>query len=292
MPVELVIAPHRRELGPGLSVLRVLPAARRMMVGPFIFLDQMGPIALPPGAGLDVRPHPHIGLATVTYLYEGTITHRDSLGCVQDIRPGDVNWMVAGRGIVHSERSPPEARAPGARLLGLQCWVALPMAEEECDPSFHHHPAASLPGFTDAGVEVTLVAGSGFGLVSPVTVQSPLCHARVDLAAGASLRIEPEHAELAVYVVDGDGSVDGQSVGAGSLATLAPGQPARLEARAATRAFVLGGSGFPERRHVSWNFVSSSEGRIERARADWRDYGRGVFPAVPGDEEFIPLPDR
>ncbi len=291
MPIAQVIGGRRRQLGGDFSVLRVLPAGHRQMVGPFIFLDQMGPITLPPGTGLDVRPHPHIGLATVTYLYEGAIRHRDSLGYVQDILAGDVNWMVAGRGIVHSERSAPEVRASGGRLLGLQCWVALPKSAEECDPSFEHHACAALPGLRRDGFELTLVAGTGFGLQSPVSVQSPLCHARLDLRAGARFVLGPEHEELGVYLVDGALCVDDRHLAPGDLAVLEPGSTVDLVASENTRAFIIGGQRHPEPRLIWWNFVSSSDTRIARAKADWQAYGEPPFSAVPGDPEFIPLPE-
>ena len=290
MPVAEIPSGRRRHLGGDFSVLRVLPAGHRQMVGPFIFLDQMGPLALRAGDGLDVRPHPHIGLATVTYLYEGQIRHRDSLGCVQDILPGDVNWMVAGRGIVHSERTAPEVRASGGRLLGLQCWVALPRPHEECEPSFHHHAAQTLPRLRRDGFELTLVAGTGFGLVSPVVVQSPLCHARLDLQSGARFVLGPEHEDLAVYLVEGALSVDERRLAPGDLAVLEPGTTAQLVATQAARAFVIGGTRHPEPRLVWWNFVASSEARLEQAKADWKAYGQPPFDVVPGDPEFIPLP--
>ena len=290
MSIAEIIRGRRRELGAGVSVLRVLPAGHRQTVGPFIFLDQLGPLELAPGTGLDVRPHPHIGLATVTYLYEGTITHRDSLGYQQDIRPGDVNWMVAGRGIVHSERSPPGLRASGGRMLGLQCWVALPAAQAECEPSFHHYPASTLPVVAGEGVQLTLVAGTGFGRVSPVAVQSPLCFARVDLAAGARYAFGAEHEELACYVVSGGVRAAGRELAPGELGVLEPGAGAELIASSATRLFVLGGARLAERRLLWWNFVATDERRLERAKADWRAYGEPPFPRVPGDEEWIPLP--
>lgn len=290
MPVAEVLRGRRRSIGEGVDVLRVLPAGHRQMVGPFIFLDQVGPANVPPGGGLDVRPHPHIGLATVTYLYEGALLHRDSLGCVQEIRPGDVNWMVAGRGIVHSERTPEGERSHGGPLLGLQCWVALPREREEMEPSFAHHAAATLPTLRRPGVELTLVAGEGFGLRSPVEVQSRLCHARLEMEAGASFLIGGEHEEIGIYCVDGAVEVDGQPLGNGELAVLEPRSAVALRAAGRARLFVIGGDRFPEPRLISWNFVASSEERIERARSDWRAYGRAPFERVPREDDWIPLP--
>lgn len=290
MAVAELIAGRRRSLGDGMDVLRVLPAGHRQTVGPFIFLDQMGPVAFAPGAGIDVRPHPHIGLATVTYLYAGALLHRDSLGCVQEIRPGDVNWMVAGRGIVHSERTPPAVRASGGPLWGLQCWVALTRECAEMAPSFAHHPAATLPVLRRPGVTVTLIAGQGFGLQAPVVVQSPLCHARVDFDAGARWALGAEHEESAVYCVAGALEVDDRTLGPGDLAILEPHSGATLRAREATHAFVIGGGRLPEPRLIWWNFVAASEERLEQARADWRAYGSLPFPHVPGEPDWIPLP--
>ena len=291
MAITEVIEPRRRDLGGGFVVLRSLPAPRRRSVGPFVFVDQMGPVTLPPGQGLDVRPHPHIGLATVTYLYAGAITHRDSLGFVQDILPGDVNWMVAGRGIVHSERSPATSRSRGDSLLGLQCWVALPRELEDCEPSFAHHAAATLPGSAADGVSLTLIAGRAFGLVSPVSVQSPLCHARLDFVRGAHFALAPEHEEIAVYLIDGELEADGRLLSPGELAVLSPDSGVRLDARTAARAFVIGGERLAEPRQLWWNFVATSDERIDRARQAWLAYGEMPFARVPDDPEFIPLPD-
>jgi redox-sensitive bicupin YhaK (pirin superfamily) len=287
--IELVIVGRPRDLG-GLTVRRSLPSMQRRLVGPFVFFDHMGPMALPPGEGLDVRPHPHIGLATVTYLFDGAIVHRDSLGSDRTIRPGDVNWMVAGRGIVHSERSDAEQRSAGAHVHGIQSWVALPLEHEETEPSFVHHPAASLPRVTRDGATLDVIAGSAFGTRSPVTVLSPTLyvHARVD--AGATLAIDEEHAERAVYVVDGAVECDGRTFGSGALLVLRPGAHVVIAAPATApaRLMLVGGAPLEGERHVFWNFVSSSRERIERAKDDWQDER---FPKVPGDEtERIPLP--
>jgi hypothetical protein len=258
------------------------------MVGPFIFFDHMGPVRLPQGEGLDVRPHPHIALATVTYLFDGEIVHRDSLGSHRAIHPGDVNWMLAGRGIVHSERSSPEARRSGVHLHGIQSWVALPSADEEVPPQFDHHPVASIPGVRRESVELTVIAGTAYGLRSPVSVRSPTLYVDARLAAGSRLDVDPEHAERAVYVVEGSIRCDGRTFAAGTMAVFKPGTPVWLEAEAPARAMLVGGAKLEGERHIWWNFVSSSRARIDRAAADWR---AGRFPKVPGDEqEFIPLP--
>jgi hypothetical protein len=257
-------------------------------VGPFIFFDHFGPLQLPPGHGLDVRPHPHIGLCTVTYLLEGEIIHRDSLGSRQVITPGDVNWMTAGRGIVHSERSDDAARARGPRLHGLQLWVALPTAQEEDAPSFAHHPVATLPTLEGEGVKLRLIAGHAYGQSSPVRVLSPLFYVDAQLAKGAALRLPDEHAERALYVIDGAVQTDGVMLQAGELAIFKPDQLVSAEAPAGARLALLGGAALDGPRHIEWNFVSSRAERIARAKDDWR---QRRFPAVPGDEvEFIPLP--
>ncbi|HVU01212.1 MAG TPA: pirin family protein [Polyangiaceae bacterium] len=282
-----VITARERDLG-GFSVRRVLPSPHRRHVGPFVFLDHMGPVALPPGQGMDVRPHPHVNLATVTYLFEGEILHRDSLGSEQPIRPGDVNWMTAGSGIVHSERTPPELRAAGPKLHGLQMWIALPLEHEETRPTFVHHPKASLPKISRDGVNLHVVAGTAYGETSPVATLSPTFYVAADLPAGATLAV-PEHEEAAVYVVDGAIRTNDLNAGTGDLSVFLPGAERNFTATKDTRAVLLGGASLGER-HVYWNFVSSSRERIERAKADWRE---GRFPRVPGDDvEFIPLPDE
>jgi redox-sensitive bicupin YhaK (pirin superfamily) len=287
--VELVVEGRPRDIG-GFAVRRVLPSFRRRLVGPFIFFDHMGPADLAPGAGFDVRPHPHIGLATVTYLFDGAIDHRDSVGSIQTIRPGDVNWMVAGHGIAHSERTSPESRAKGMRIHGIQSWVALPIEAEESEPSFAHHPAASLPRLEIGGATVDVIAGSAFGAQSPVTVSSPTLYAHALLPAGARLAVGAEHPERAIYVVEGAVRCDGCVFPEGTLAVLRPGAEVTLEAETPGRAMLLGGDKLAGERVVWWNFVSSSSERIERAKADWKN---GRFPKIPGDDvELIPLPER
>jgi redox-sensitive bicupin YhaK (pirin superfamily) len=287
--IELVIQGSPRDLG-GFSVRRLLPSSQRRLVGPFIFFDHMGPAQFAAGSGIDVRPHPHIGLATVTYLFEGEIMHRDSLGSAQAIRPSDVNWMVAGRGIVHSERTAPERRAAPHLLHGIQAWVALPREAEECEPSFHHHPASELPASSRAGASLRVIAGSAYGLQSPVRVASPTLYVAAELAAGAELALpsSAEHAERAFYVASGSVSVAADSFSAGSLVVARAGAEVSLRAGEAARVMLLGGAPLAGERQIFWNFVSSSPERIERAKADWQ---ARRFPLVPGDErEFTPLP--
>jgi len=274
----------------GFTVSRVLPSLARKHVGPFYFLDHLGPSDLPAGRGLDVRPHPHIGLATVTYVIEGEIVHRDSLGFEQGIRPGAVNWMTAGRGIVHSERTPSELRKSPSRLHVAQLWVALPTVHEETEPAFHHHPADTLPNVDVDGVQVRVLAGSAYGVTSPVRVFSPLFYAEAELAAGASLRLPDGYEERGVYVLSGDLSFRDTLVAARSLACFQPGGAPCMTAIAPSRVLLLGGARLEGERHIEWNFVSSSLARIEKAKCDWR---AGHFPKVKGDEvEFIPLPEN
>ncbi|MCC2978049.1 pirin family protein [Sphingomonas sp. PL-96] len=287
--VEQVILPPVRDLGDGFTVRRALPSAHRRMVGPFIFFDQMGPAAFRGGEGLDVRPHPHIGLATVTYLLEGEILHRDSVGSVQAIRPGEVNWMTAGSGIVHSERAGPETRAAGGGLFGLQTWLALPADQEEAAPEFAHYKAADIPVIEDAGTRLTLIAGTSDGLRSPVKAFSDLVYADIQLGTGARYQLKGEHVERAIYVVAGAIEVVGQTGGfaTGELVVFKPGAEIIVHAPQGARLMLIGGEPFPERRHIFWNFVSSREDRIEQAKADWRE---DRFAHVPGEQEFIPLP--
>jgi len=287
--IDTIILPPVRDLGDGFQVRRALPSAHRRMVGPFIFFDQMGPVAFGAGHGLDVRPHPHIGLATVTYLLGGEIQHRDSLGVVQTIRPGEVNWMTAGSGIVHSERSGPEVRAAGGSLYGLQTWVALPKAHEETAPAFSHHKAQEIPKTEGEGVSLTLIVGTSDGLRSPVPSFSDIVYADIVLTDGARYRLTAEHDERAVYVVSGTVTVDGQAGGfeAGELVVFKPGAEMVLKASGPARLMLVGGEAFPEPRQIFWNFVSSSGDRIEQAKQDWR---AGRFAKVPGETEFIPLP--
>jgi redox-sensitive bicupin YhaK (pirin superfamily) len=284
------IIPRAHDLG-GFSVRRALPAAARQMVGPFIFLDQMGPAAFAPGRGIDVRPHPHIGLSTLTYLYEGAILHRDSLGIRQPITPGAVNWMTAGSGIVHSEREEAEAMAAPRRMHGLQAWLALPRAEEERAPSFHHHPAASLPVLGDTGFRIHLVAGTGWGAAAPVETHHPTFYADATLAPYAALPLDPEHEERAACISEGAVRIGGQDFPEAQLLVFRAGDAITLQAgEAGARIMLLGGAAMDGPRFIWWNFVSSRRERIEDAKADW---AARRFPGVSGDmEEFIPLPDK
>jgi redox-sensitive bicupin YhaK (pirin superfamily) len=284
--LEAVVVPRARDLG-GFEVRRVLPSTQRQMVGPFIFFDQMGPAELMEGTGIDVRPHPHIGLATVTYLFDGTIVHRDSLGSLQSITPGDVNWMTAGRGIVHSERSDAEIRKKREKLFGIQIWVALPKRYEETEPDFTHYAGATLPVTDGEGKTIRVIAGSVFGKTSPVKTLSSLFYADVTLQPGASLSIAPEHQERAVYLIDGSVDLAGQNFEPGRLLVFSPGDTILVKATDTVRMLLLGGEPMDGPRHLWWNFVSSSQERIEQAKADWK---AGRFAPVPGETEFIPLP--
>ena len=279
--------PRLHDLG-GFTVGRVLPNARRRSVGPFVFFDHIGPAVLGGDQPVAVRPHPHIGLATVTYLWEGAMMHRDSLGSVQEIQPGDVNWMTAGRGIVHSERTPERLRGIDHAFHGLQTWVALPLEHEDAEPSFAHHPKATLPMVNLPGVELTIVAGDGFGQRSPVRVLSETLYVSIDLEAGAQLRIPAEHAERALYPVGGELRLDDEPLPLNTLAVLDAGSEPVLRAIESSRVMLLGGAPLDGPRFVWWNFVSSTRERIEQAKSDWKS---GRFAAVPGETEFIPLPD-
>ena len=287
-PVEIEIVPRSRDLG-GFEVRRALPSGRRRMVGPFVFWDQMGPSVLRPGSGLDVRPHPHIGLATLTYLFRGEILHRDSLGTVQPIRPGAVNWMTAGRGIVHSERTPPELRPTGPELFGIQAWIALPAQHEETAPDFSHHAAADLPLVEDTGLQLRVIAGEAYGSRSPVPTFSETLYVDAALAAGAVLPVEPTHEERALYLVEGAVEIAGRRHEPGRLLVLQPRESLAVKALEDARLLLLGGEPMDGPRFIWWNFVSSRKERIEEAKADWRE---GRFAAVPGDDEFIPLPEE
>lgn len=287
--VETVVMPRASDLGGGFKVMRALPSAQRRMVGPFVFLDQMGPVLLEAGQGLDVRPHPHIGLATVTYLFEGEILHRDSLGSVQPIRPGELNWMDAGRGIAHSERTPPELRTSGLRMSGLQAWVGLPARDEDSEPSFAHHGAGELPVADERGMSLRLIAGEAFGLRSPAAARSPLFYADVTLVPPAGIRVPAEHEERAAYLVAGSIEIDGVAHDAGRLLVFRRGAEIVIRAQTAARLMLLGGEPLDGPRHVWWNFVSSSRERIEQAKEDWR---AGRFAPVPGETGFIPLPEK
>jgi len=281
------LKPRQHDLG-GFTVARVLPHAGRRSVGPFVFFDHIGPAMLGGAQPIAVRPHPHIGLATVTYLWEGVMTHRDSLGSVQDIHPGDVNWMTAGRGIVHSERTPERLRGVDHPFHGLQTWVALPLEHEEAEPSFAHHAKATLPVFDVDGVRLTVVAGHAFGLRSPVKVLTETLYVSIELDAGAVLRIPAEHAERALYPVSGQLQLDDVALPLNTLAVLDPDVEPMLRASSPARVMLLGGAPLDGPRLVWWNFVASRRERIEQAKADWK---AGRFPTVPGDDEFIPLPD-
>jgi redox-sensitive bicupin YhaK (pirin superfamily) len=287
MNPELVIEARQRDVG-GFFVRRVLPATQRKLVGPFIFFDHLCRVDFAPGQGLDVRPHPHIALATVTYLFEGSFLHRDSLGYAQAIEPGEVNWMIAGRGVAHSERTPPELRASGGPLHGVQCWVALPREHEEVEPSFEHYGRDQVPRLTRGGVELSVIAGTAYGERSPVNVLSPTLYVHARMLAGSSLQVDAEHPERALYVVSGSVSWGDAQYGEGMLVVLPRGAELQLTSVQGAEAMLLGGATLAGERHIYWNFVSSSLERIERAKADWQ---AGRFGKVPGDEhEFIPLP--
>src|SRR5512142_1504035 len=282
----LHIVPRVHDLGDGFRVRRALPSRARPSVGPFVFFDHMGPVALAPGQGLDVRPHPHIGLATVTYLFEGEILHRDSLGTVQPIRPGEVNWMTAGRGIVHSERTPPALRAAGPRLSGIQVWVGLPEAQEEAEPSFAHH--ADLPVLEDNGTTVRLILGDLLGMASPVATFSPTFYADVTLTPGRRVALPSDPDERAIYVVEGSVAVGARSLACGEMLVFEAGTEVVAASAGGARFVAFGGAPLEAPRHVWWNFVSSREERIRQAAEDWK---AGRFPRVPGDDELMPLPD-
>jgi redox-sensitive bicupin YhaK (pirin superfamily) len=286
--IELVIAQRRRDLG-GFEVGRVLPFAKRRMVGPFIFFDHMGPVSFQPGFGreVDVRPHPHIGLSTLTYLFEGEITHRDSVGAIQPIRPGEVNWMTAGSGVTHSERFE-TLRAEGGRMNGIQAWIALPVEDEEIAPSFDHHDMDALPTHEENGMWARLIAGSAFGAHSPVKVRSPLFYVHWHLKPGAQGLLPAEYPERAAYVAQGVVEVGGRQFQEGQMLVFEPGQPILFTAVSDAIVMLLGGEPIGPR-FIEWNFVSSSKDRLEQAKADWRA-GRMKLPDAD-DQEFIPLPE-
>jgi len=283
--IALRIKPHEKDLGE-FTVRRVLPAAQRRMVGPFVFFDHMGPAQFPPGSGIAVRPHPHIGIATITYLFEGEIVHRDSLGVVKAIQRGAVNLMTAGSGIVHSERAGDDLHCD-SRLHGIQSWIALPVEDEECEPGFLHYPADALPEVSAPGSTVRVIMGAACGQSSPVKTYSPTLYLECRLEAGSQLDLPDSYDELAVYVVSGELRIEGESYPGGVMAVVAEGRSATVEATAESRFMVIGGSHLGDRT-VWWNFVSSSKDRIEQAKLDWKE---GRFAAVPGETEFIPLPD-
>ncbi len=286
--LELVIVPRARDLG-GFEVRRALPHGRRQMVGPFIFFDQMGPVQFVAGQGIDVRPHPHIGLATVTYLFDGRIMHRDSEGNALEITPGAMNLMTAGRGIAHSERSPAEGRQRGESMFGIQSWIALPQAHEETDPSFQHFDAATLPVVEAPGLWARVIAGSAFGKTSPVGMLSDWLYAELKLEAGASAPFDPDHEERAIYVVEGEVQISGDVFAGPRLLIFRPGDRITIRTTRGARLMLLGGSALEGPRYIWWNFVSSRRERIEQAKEEWKT---GRFRPVPGETEFIPLPDK
>jgi redox-sensitive bicupin YhaK (pirin superfamily) len=282
------------DLGDGFFVTRLLPHMARRSIGPFVFFDYFGPVDFAPGKGIDVRPHPHIGLATVTYLFEGSQMHRDTVGSVQEIKPGDVNWMTAGRGIAHSERTGDDVRAAGHRMHGIQSWVGLPQADEDADPHFQHFGAADLPEHTDKGVTLKMIAGTAFGLTSPVKTFSPIFYADARFETGGGLHYSAEHEERAFLVIEGEVQIGGDAHGVevhgpGAMLALEAGEEVTLYADAPARVMLLGGAPLDGPRHIWWNFVSSSMERIEAAKVDWK---AGRFGTIPGDDrEFIPLPE-
>jgi redox-sensitive bicupin YhaK (pirin superfamily) len=287
--IEQVIVPRARDLG-GFSVRRALPAAGRQMVGPFIFFDQMGPAEFLIGTGIDVRPHPHIGLATVTYLFDGEVMHRDSLGSAVAIKPGELNLMSAGSGIVHSERTSPDQKALGPRLFGIQAWAALPKSHEESTPAFAHYDAARLPRISGEGKTVRLIMGQMFGQASPAEFPHPSFYAEAVLAPGAVLPLDADYDERAIYIASGEIDIAGDTFGAGRLLVFKPGNRISILALSQSRLMLLGGEPMDGPRHIWWNFVSSSKDRIDAAKSDWK---AKRFPFVPGDaDESIPLPDR
>jgi hypothetical protein len=286
--IDTVIVPRVRDLG-GFDVRRVLPSTKRKTVGPFIFFDQMGPVELLDGRGPEVLPHPHIGLATVTYLFSGSIMHRDSLGTVEAIEPGAVNWMTAGSGIVHSERTSQAENPPGSELAGIQTWIALPKPSEETDPSFAHHGADDLPAVDGDGLHARIILGSLFGKKSPVKTFTETVYADVTLIRDARLPIPASIEDRAAYIVSGAVISEGARYEAGSMIVFKPGAEIAVTASEATRIMVLGGEPLDGPRHIWWNFVSSSRDRIEAAKEDWRN---GNFDPVPDDDAFTPLPGR
>ncbi|MCA0420107.1 MAG: pirin family protein [Proteobacteria bacterium] len=286
--IEKVIVPRSHDLG-GFQVRRALPAIGQRMVGPFIFFDQMGPAEFHLGEGLDVRPHPHIGLSTVTYLFDGEIMHRDSLGTALAIKPGAVNLMTAGRGIVHSERTGMEARASGPKLYGIQAWLALPKTHEEVAPEFKHHGAQELPRIVEGGKRINLIMGSAYGQTSPVQFPWDALYAEAVLSPGAILPLDPDYDERAIYIVSGKVDIAGDEFGAGQLLVFKPGDRISILAIDQARVMIVGGEPMDGPRNIWWNFVSSSKERIEQAKHEWKT---GRFDTVPGDEsEFIPLPE-
>ncbi|WP_411820148.1 pirin family protein [Hyphococcus formosus] len=291
---HLIIEPRTRDLG-GFTVGRVLPYAKRRTVGPFIFFDEMGPAQFDPGGGIDVRPHPHIGLATVTYLFDGEIRHRDSLGYDQVIRPGDVNWMTAGRGIVHSERTDEALRKRGQFMHGIQSWVALPLEHERTDPSFHHHPKDTLPEINRDGVSMRLIAGTAFGETSPVETFSPIFYLAAEAQKGASIPLPGDYEERAIYVVDGSVEIDGETHEGGRMVVFDNGHEPTITAIEESRLMLLGGAPIGKR-FIWWNLVATDQSLIEEAKAAWTasaqsNFIDSVFSLPPDENEFIPLPE-
>jgi redox-sensitive bicupin YhaK (pirin superfamily) len=286
--LDLVIVPRLQDLGGGFSVRRALPHSQRQMVGPFIFFDQMGPVEFIAGQAVDVRPHPHIGLATVTYLFDGRVMHRDSEGNAREITPGAMNLMTAGRGIAHSERTPEDARQGTEGLFGIQSWIALPQAHEETDPAFLHFDAASLPTLEDRGVWARVIAGSAFGRTSPVSMLSEWLYVEMVLAQGANAPLDPDQEERAIYVIEGEIDIAGVTFEGPRLLVFRPGERITVQAVRPARLMLLGGAALEGPRYIWWNFVSSRRERIEQAKQDWKT---GRFTPVPGETEFIPLPE-
>jgi redox-sensitive bicupin YhaK (pirin superfamily) len=285
--IEMVIVPRIRDIG-DFEVRRALPSAQRQMVGPFIFFDQFGPVLMKAGQGMDVRPHPHIGLSTVTWVFDGVIQHKDNLGFDQSIRPGELNWMTAGKGIVHSERTPPRERGAGQKVYGIQSWVALPKTVEETAPAFEHVADSAMPTLEDHGRRARIIAGSLFGARSPVKTHSDLFYADVVLDSGARLPFPADHEERGIYVVEGSLTIAGSRYEAGRLLVFKPGDVVTLASEIGARFMMLGGEPMDGPRHIWWNFVSSSQDKIEAAKEDWK---QGRFKIVPGDtKDFIPLP--
>ncbi|MBU1287822.1 MAG: pirin family protein [Alphaproteobacteria bacterium] len=290
------IDPRAKDLGGGFRVRRVLPFHAQKMVGPFIFFDHFGPVDYAPGEGLDVRPHPHIGLSTVTYLFEGAIRHQDSLGTDIVIRPGAVNWMTAGHGIVHSERTPAPERANGQRMHGLQTWVALPITDEDCAPAFSHHAADTLPTFQQNGADIRVLAGEAWGHASPVTFPWDILYVAIEAAEGTNMILPANLAEeRALYIVTGSARIDDETAEEGHMLVIAPGEDVAVEFLPGTKAVICGGATMDGSRKIEWNFVASDTDKIEKAKQDWeestRSHGTSRFPLVPGDDaEWIPLP--
>jgi redox-sensitive bicupin YhaK (pirin superfamily) len=286
-PVEGMLLPVTHNLG-AFEVRRALPARGLTMVGPFCFVDQFGPGMLDIGLGMDVRPHPHIGLSTVTYLFDGAIDHRDSLGSFATIRPGEVNLMTAGKGIVHSERSPAEERAKGASIYGMQTWLALPDGKEEIDPAFEQIKADKLPIISDGGAKARVIMGTLWGATAPTTCHAETIYADIILEQGGSIPVDAEADERALMLVGGEAEISGEAMELYALYVLKPGEKGTLKSAKGGRIMLMGGEDFPTARRVWWNFVSSRQDRIDQAAADWAE---GRFPIVPNDPEFIPMPE-